>query len=110
MKFLLPVHASLMHDQLVSVHGGAQANDFFLEKVTAWQRQLGAVDAVLGTWGDVQKKWQALESIFIGSADIRVQLPDDSRRFDIINANFQVTPYEFKDLALPSLQTDDCII
>lgn len=78
---------------LVSVHGGAQANDFFLEKVTAWQRQLGAVDAVLGTWGDVQKKWQALESIFIGSADIRVQLPDDSRRFDIINANFQVTPH-----------------
>ena len=55
---------------------------------------------------DVQTKWQALESIFIGSADIRVQLPEDSKRFnhelplrqskeanalrfDAINADFQ---------------------
>lgn len=33
---------------------------------------------------------QALESIFVGSADIRVQLPEDSRRFDTVNADFQV--------------------
>lgn len=32
---------------------------------------------------------QALESIFIGSADIRVQLPEDSKRFDVVNADFQ---------------------
>ncbi len=70
-----------------------QANEFFLEKVSVWQRRLGAVDAVLMTWMDVQKKWQALESIFVGSADIRVQLPDDSKRFDIINANFQVCTF-----------------
>lgn len=55
-----------------------------------WQRRLGVVDAVLITWVDVQKKWQALESIFVGSIDIRIQLPDDSDRFDIINANYQV--------------------
>ena len=45
---------------------------------------------MLACWMDVQKKWQALESIFIGSADIRVQLPEDSKRFDAINADFQV--------------------
>ena len=45
---------------------------------------------MLNAWLDVQKKWQALEAIFVGSADIRVQLPDDSRRFDTINASFQV--------------------
>ena len=55
-----------------------------------WQRRLGVVDAVLITWVDVQKKWKALESIFVGSIDIRIQLPDDSNRFDIINANYQV--------------------
>ena len=70
-----------------------QANEFFLEKVSVWQRRLGAVDAVLMTWMDVQKNWQALESIFVGSADIRVQLLDDSKRFDIINANFQVCTF-----------------
>jgi len=33
---------------------------------------------------------QALESIFVGSADIRVQLPEDSKRFDAINADYVV--------------------
>lgn len=67
-----------------------QGNPKFLEIVTNWQRKLGTVDVVLNTWLDVQKKWQALESIFVGSADIRVQLPEDSKRFDAINADFQV--------------------
>ncbi len=67
-----------------------QANPMFLELVAKWQKNLGTVDSVLSTWLDVQKKWQALESIFIGSADIRVQLPEDSKRFDVINVDFQV--------------------
>ena len=70
----------------------AQGNSFFLEKVTTWQRKLGAVDSVLSTWADVQKKWAALESIFVGSADIRTQLPADSARFDTLNTNFQARP------------------
>lgn len=67
-----------------------QTNPMFLEQVNGWQKKLGTVDSVLTTWMDVQKKWQALESIFIGSADIRVQLPEDSKRFDVINLDFQV--------------------
>lgn len=60
--------------------------------MTIWQRKLGTVDVVLNTWQDVQKKWQALESIFVGSADIRVQLPEDSKRFDAVNADYLVGP------------------
>ncbi len=63
-----------------------QTNPVFLEAVANWQKKLGTVDSVLSCWNDVQKKWQALESIFVGSADIRVQLPEDSKRFDAINA------------------------
>eukprot|EP00201_Polytomella_parva_P017476 CAMPEP_0175071536 /NCGR_PEP_ID=MMETSP0052_2-20121109/19298_1 /TAXON_ID=51329 ORGANISM="Polytomella parva, Strain SAG 63-3" /NCGR_SAMPLE_ID=MMETSP0052_2 /ASSEMBLY_ACC=CAM_ASM_000194 /LENGTH=4543 /DNA_ID=CAMNT_0016338719 /DNA_START=12 /DNA_END=13643 /DNA_ORIENTATION=- len=66
-----------------------QTNPMFLELVAKWQKNLGTVDSVLSTWLDVQKKWQALESIFVGSADIRVQLPEDSKRFDVVNADFQ---------------------
>ncbi|KAL6747291.1 flagellar outer dynein arm heavy chain beta [Haematococcus lacustris] len=66
-----------------------QTNPMFLDAVAKWQKNLGTVDSVMGTWQDVQKKWQALESIFVGSADIRVQLPEDSKRFDIVNADFQ---------------------
>jgi dynein heavy chain len=46
------------------------------------------VDSALTTWKEVQQKWNALQSIFIGSADIRVQLPEDSKRFDGIHADF----------------------
>lgn len=65
-----------------------QTNAKFLDQVTTWQTKLTTVDSVLNTWKEVQKKWQALESIFVGSADIRVQLPEDSKRFDGINADF----------------------
>jgi dynein heavy chain len=66
-----------------------QLNPMFQDAVANWQKKLGTVDSVLATWGDVQKKWQALESIFVGSADIRVQLPEDSKRFDVLNADYQ---------------------
>eukprot|EP00741_Cyanophora_paradoxa_P005992 tig00000955_g5810.t1 len=64
-------------------------NPDFQEQVGKWQRKLGAVDTVLTTWLDVQKKWISLESIFIGSADIRTQLPEDSKRFDAIDAEWK---------------------
>jgi len=67
-----------------------QLNPMFGDSVASWQKRLGTVDAVLNTWMDVQKKWQALESIFVGSADIRVQLPEDSKRFAAVNADYQV--------------------
>lgn len=66
-----------------------QGNAQFAEKVAQWQRKLGTVDVVLNTWAEVQKKWANLESIFVGSADIRVQLPEDSKRFDAVNTDFQ---------------------
>lgn len=76
---------------LQNMSGGkyVQGNEKFKQMVNEWQTKLGTVESVLTCWGDVQKKWQALESIFIGSADIRVQLPEDSKRFDAINADFQ---------------------
>eukprot|EP00882_Tetradesmus_deserticola_P009731 GHRQ01010278.1.p1 GENE.GHRQ01010278.1~~GHRQ01010278.1.p1 ORF type:complete len:796 (+),score=404.80 GHRQ01010278.1:482-2869(+) len=78
-----------MQLQTMSGQKYVQLNPMFLDAVANWQKKLGTVDSVLATWTDVQKKWQALESIFVGSADIRVQLPDDSKRFDAINADYQ---------------------
>lgn len=48
---------------------------FFLEEVSGWQKKLSTADAVISTWFDVQRTWSHLESIFIGSEDIRAQLP-----------------------------------
>lgn len=48
---------------------------FFLEEVSGWQKKLSTADAVISIWFDVQRTWSHLESIFIGSEDIRAQLP-----------------------------------
>ena len=66
-----------------------QGNADFLEKVLTWQKKLGMVDVVISTWKEVQSKWSNLQSIFIGSADIRVQLPEDSKRFDGVDAEWK---------------------
>ncbi|KAI3434556.1 hypothetical protein D9Q98_002629 [Chlorella vulgaris] len=65
-----------------------QGNPAFREAVRLWQQQLGTVDQVLNVWKDVQRKWQALEPIFVGSADIRVQLPEESKLFDTVNSDY----------------------
>jgi dynein heavy chain, axonemal len=34
-------------------------------------------------WVNVSRNWAALESIFMASMDIRSQLPDDTKRFEV---------------------------
>lgn len=63
----------------------------FLKEVTSWQQKLSTADAVISIWFEVQRTWSHLESIFIGSEDIRAQLPEDSRRFDDIDVEFKVS-------------------
>ena len=62
----------------------------FLTEVSAWQKKLSTADQVISIYMEVQRTWSHLESIFIGSEDIRNQLPDDSKRFDGIDTDFKV--------------------
>ena len=62
---------------------------YFLEEVSSWQTKLSTADSVISIWFEVQRTWSHLESIFIGSEDIRKQLPDDSKRFDGIDSDFK---------------------
>ncbi|XP_013396327.1 dynein beta chain, ciliary isoform X2 [Lingula anatina] len=61
----------------------------FLEEVSGWQKKLSTADQVITIWMEVQRTWSHLESIFIGSEDIRNQLPEDSKRFDGIDTDFK---------------------
>lgn len=63
--------------------------DFFLGEVSDWQKKLSNADQVIQVFFEVQRKWCYLESIFIGSEDIRNQLPEDSKRFEKINRDFK---------------------
>jgi dynein heavy chain len=61
---------------------------FFAEQVGSWSMKLSNADQVIEIWGEVQRTWSNLESIFIGSEDIRAQLPVDAKRFDEIDAEY----------------------
>jgi len=61
----------------------------FKERVMHWQKTLKTVDSVIQIWVKVQRNWQRLEPIFLASEDIRAQLPDDTRRFEQIDATFK---------------------
>ncbi|XP_071659252.1 dynein axonemal heavy chain 9-like, partial [Patagioenas fasciata] len=67
---------------------------FFLEEASIWQRKLSTTDSVISLWFEVQRTWSHLESIFIGSEDIRAQLPKDSKRFEGIDVDFKELAYE----------------
>ena len=75
---------------------------YFLEEVSGWQTKLSTADSVIQIWFEVQRTWSHLESIFIGSEDIRKQLPDDSKRFDGIDS-------DFKDLMEAAVKTPNVV-
>ena len=84
---------------LQGMSGQGKYVEHFIDEVTRWQKLLNHAETVLYDWLDVQGKWSSLEAIFLGSKDIRVQLPEDSARFDDIDrewkklmANAQNTP------------------
>ncbi|KAI8914343.1 dynein heavy chain and region D6 of dynein motor-domain-containing protein [Gorgonomyces haynaldii] len=61
----------------------------FEEQITKWQIALSTVDSVITLWLEVQQTWSHLENIFMGSEDIRAQLPEDSKRFDGIDSTYK---------------------
>ena len=63
--------------------------EFFRKEVDFWTDCLRTVETVYNDCLAVQNTWGSLETIFIGSEDIREQLPDDAARFEKIDANFR---------------------
>lgn len=62
----------------------------FYNDVASWQLKLNTADRVITLWLEVQRTWAYLEAIFIGSDDIRIQLPDDTKRFEMLDREFKV--------------------
>ena len=74
----------------------------FETQITKWQNILSTVDSVITLWLEVQQTWSSLENIFMGSEDIRAQLPEDSRRFDKIDS-------DYKALMKDASKTPNCV-
>lgn len=64
--------------------------DSFRPKVVQWEQILSQVTDTIEALLTVQTKWMYLESIFIGSEDIKRKLVAESKKFDSIHAQWLV--------------------
>lgn len=52
-----------------------------------WQRQLANVAEVFVYLGDIQRSWSYLEPLFIGSEEVKRELPEDAKRFEGLDSH-----------------------
>jgi dynein heavy chain len=93
--------------ELQTMIGMGKFVDFFRDRVLQWQGTLGSMEDVLKVWVNVTRSWTALESIFLASADIRSQLPDDTKRFEGIDSEFKEL---MKDAVNVPICTEVCLV
>jgi dynein heavy chain, axonemal len=59
----------------------------FETEVTAWQKALSMVAEVLLILNDIQRTWSYLEPLFIGSEEVKKELPETAEKFASIDMN-----------------------
>lgn len=89
--------------ELQGIFGMGKFMEYFEDRVIHWQSLLRIVDDTLRMWMLVSKSWAGLESIFLASADIRSQLPEDTKRFEEIDS-------DFKELMKDAAGETNCVI
>ncbi|GIM07381.1 hypothetical protein Vretimale_11536 [Volvox reticuliferus] len=60
----------------------------FEKDIAYWERTLSHISETIEIILQVQRQWMYLENIFIGSEDIRKQLPQESQMFDGVHNTF----------------------
>jgi len=80
----------LLEDNILSLQGvGASKYARSIKaRVSQWESDLNLVSDVIDIWMLVQSKWRYLESIF-ASDDIRLQLPEEAKKFSKTDGNFK---------------------
>ena len=76
--------------------------EHFKDTVEDWREKLKMVDTVTTVWLKVQKNWRRLVNIFVKSEDIRVQLPDDTKKFEALDK-------DFRDLMIEASQSPEVV-
>ena len=88
-------------DQLVVQ--GLVGNRFmmtFEKQILTWQADLGAVSEVVQLLGEVQRLWTYLEPLFVGSEEVKAELPEDAERFVGIDVDVRKTLKEMRKKSL----------
>ena len=61
----------------------------FKKEIEDLEQEMNNMMEIIEVWVEVQKKWIYLESIFVGSEDIRQKLVKETQEFDIQDKNFR---------------------
>ena len=75
----------LESDQLALQGMVASRYDYFKPQAVEWQRALVAVSDVVQMLTDIQRTWSYLEPLFIGSDEVKRELPEEAIRFAAID-------------------------
>ncbi|CAE8644925.1 unnamed protein product [Polarella glacialis] len=71
--------------EMLSMTSQGRFIEFCKPLVDDWSEKLSTVDEVLNVWRKFQINWCRLEPIFMQSDDIRSQLPDESKHFELLD-------------------------
>ncbi|KAL7677341.1 hypothetical protein ACOME3_003577 [Neoechinorhynchus agilis] len=77
------------HQNQLQLLINSRHTEFFENDLNKWQSTLSLIDQNLRKMIDVQKLWQHLETIFIGSQDISQKLPSETSQFTFLDAQFK---------------------
>ena len=68
----------------------------FEELTNKWHHRLGMVSDILVVFGDIQRMWSYLEPLFIGSEEVRKELPETAIIFTKLDAVVRQILYDAK--------------
>lgn len=79
-----------IHDHYSSLEAMKTSPFFkpFTVEHAEWNRKINKIRTTCDVWVDVQRMYVYLEDIMMNSADIQYQLPTESKRFQVLNADF----------------------
>ena len=67
----------------------------FEAEVTHWQKTLSGVADVISIMNEIQRTWAYLETLFIGSEEVKKELPEDTFRFAGIDSDVKSVLKDF---------------
>lgn len=60
---------------------------FFKTQAIEWQKTLGLISDIYQNLSEIQRTWSYLEPLFVGSEEVRKELPEDAKRFQDVDLN-----------------------
>jgi len=82
---------TLEADQMTVQSMVTSRHAFFKSQTLQWQKSLSAIARVMHTLDEIQHIWSYLEPLFMGSEEVKRELPEDAERFKLVDVSVRNT-------------------